>query len=114
MSGTSELRFVVPRHFLVQDAEISRLLDVCHRAEDKPHGVIIESAADVVVATLGEGAGIGDSSRRLGIASRRCLLCAGGRAPALGEQSPQGLGWSRGIPSTANAALEGNWLSVRS
>ena len=46
--------FVVEGDGLIQDTEVSRFLDVCHRTEDKPHGVIVEAAADVVVAAFGQ------------------------------------------------------------
>ena len=46
---------VVEGYGLVEDGEVARFLDVCHRTEDKPAGVIVETTADVVVATLGEG-----------------------------------------------------------
>ena len=45
---------VVEGDGLIQDTEVSRFLDVCHRTEDKPHGVVVEAAADVVVAAFGQ------------------------------------------------------------
>ena len=45
-------RLIVVGHRFVQDAEVARLLDVGHRAEDEPHRVVVESAADVIVAAF--------------------------------------------------------------
>ena len=46
--------FVVPRHHLVQDRIVACLTDISCRTEYEPHRVVVESAADVVVAALGE------------------------------------------------------------
>lgn len=46
---------VVPRHGLGENREVARFLDVVHRAEYQPHRIVVESAADVVVAPAGEG-----------------------------------------------------------
>ena len=45
---------VVERHRLVQYSEISCLLYICHGSENEPHRIVIETAADVVVAALGQ------------------------------------------------------------
>ena len=45
---------VVERHLLGEDGEVARFLDVCHGSEDEPAWVVVETATDVVVATLGE------------------------------------------------------------
>ena len=47
-------RLVVERHRLVEDGEVARLLEVSDGTEDEPHRVVVEAAADVVVAALGE------------------------------------------------------------
>ena len=46
---------VVEGHHLVEDGEVARLLDISHRTEDEPAGVVVETTANVVVATLGQG-----------------------------------------------------------
>ena len=48
-------RLVVEGYHLIEDGVVSRLLDVSHRTEDEPTGVIVETTTDVVVTTLGEG-----------------------------------------------------------
>ena len=45
---------VVEGNHLVKDREVARLLDIRHGAEDEPAGVVVESAADVIVAALGQ------------------------------------------------------------
>ena len=47
-------RLVVEGHGLVEDGEVAGLLDVGHGAEDEPARVIVEAAANVVVAALGQ------------------------------------------------------------
>ena len=47
-------RPVVERNLLVEDREVARLLEVGDRAEDEPERVVVEAAADVVVAALRE------------------------------------------------------------
>ena len=89
---------VVEGHLLVEDREVAGLLDVGGGARDQPQRVVVEAAADVVVAALGErlvlvvGAAVGRT------AWRRCRGCAPGRAPAPGARSRAGPGWSRGSP----------------
>ncbi len=46
---------VVERDRLLQDAEIAGFPDIGNRTEDKPQRVVVETAADVVVAPLGQG-----------------------------------------------------------
>ena len=48
-------RHVIERNRLVQYAEITCLAQVTADTEYEPHGVIVESAADAVVAALGQG-----------------------------------------------------------
>ena len=45
-------RLIVVRHRFVQDAEVARLLDIGHRSENQPHGVVVKATADVIVAAL--------------------------------------------------------------
>ena len=45
---------VVEGYHLVENGEVACLLDICHRSEDEPAGVVVEASADVVVAALGE------------------------------------------------------------
>ena len=47
-------RLVVKRNHFVENREVTRFFDIGHGAEDEPAGVIIEAAADVVVAALGQ------------------------------------------------------------
>ena len=47
--------FVIPRHHLVEDGIVTRLTDIGGCTEDEPHRVIVEPAADIVVAAFGEG-----------------------------------------------------------
>ena len=47
-------RLVVERYHLVENREVARLLDIRHCSEDEPAGVVVETAADVIIATLGE------------------------------------------------------------
>ena len=53
--GDLRARLVVEGHHFVEDGEVARLLDIRHGAEDEPAGVVVETAADVVVAALGQG-----------------------------------------------------------
>ena len=46
---------VVEGHSLTQNAEVTRLLYVCHSAENQPQRVVIKATAYVVVAALGKG-----------------------------------------------------------
>ena len=46
--------FIVEGHSLIKDAEVARLLDICHRTENQPAGVVVESATDIIVAVLGQ------------------------------------------------------------
>ena len=46
---------VVKGHHLIENRVVARFLDVCHCTEDKPAGIVVETAANVIVATLGEG-----------------------------------------------------------
>jgi len=48
-------RLIVEGHHLIEDREVACLLDISHGTEDKPAGVIVETAADIVVTTLGQG-----------------------------------------------------------
>ena len=63
------LRVVVERHLLVEDREVAGLLEVRGDAEDEPERIVVEAAADVVVAALGErlvlvvGAAVGELRR---------------------------------------------------
>ena len=43
---------IVKRHHLVEDRVVARLLDISDRSEDEPARVVVESAADIVVAAL--------------------------------------------------------------
>jgi len=45
---------IVEGHHLVEDREVACLLDICHSTEDEPAWVVVESAADIVVASFGE------------------------------------------------------------
>lgn len=45
---------IVIRHRLVKYRKIARFLDIGYGSEDKPHGVVVESASYVVVATLSQ------------------------------------------------------------
>ena len=53
--GDLRTGLVVEGHHLVEDREVARLLDIGHGAEDEPAGVVVEAAADIIVAALGEG-----------------------------------------------------------
>ena len=44
--------FIVKRNHLIEYGEVPRLLEVGNRTEDQPHRVVVESASDIVVATL--------------------------------------------------------------
>ena len=41
--------------FFIQDGEIAGFLDVSRGARDQPQGIVIETAANIVVALLGQG-----------------------------------------------------------
>src|SRR3712207_4930913 len=43
---------IVERYHLVEYREVTRLLDIGHRAENKPAWVVIEATSNIVVATL--------------------------------------------------------------
>jgi hypothetical protein len=45
---------VIEWYLLGEDGEISRLLDIGYGSEDEPARVVVETATDIVVATLGE------------------------------------------------------------
>ena len=45
---------IVKRHHFIENSEVARLLQIGHRSEDEPAWVVVESASDVVVATLGQ------------------------------------------------------------
>ena len=45
---------IIPRHHFVKNGEVARLLDIGNRSENKPARVIIETATNVVVASLGK------------------------------------------------------------
>jgi hypothetical protein len=47
-------RLVVVRDRLVEDRGVPRFLEVCGHAKDQPGRVVVEAAADVVVAALGQ------------------------------------------------------------
>ena len=45
---------VVKRHAFTQDAQISRLLDICRHAENQPERVVVEARTHVEIAALGQ------------------------------------------------------------
>ena len=45
-------RLIVKRHRLIENGEVSCLLDVGHGSEYQPHRVVIEASADTVVSAL--------------------------------------------------------------
>ena len=47
-------RLVIERHLLSEDREVARLLNIGYGTEDEPAWVVVETAADIVVAALGE------------------------------------------------------------
>ena len=47
-------RLVVVRHWLVEDAPVARLFEIGGNADNQPVRIVVEVAADVVVAALGE------------------------------------------------------------
>ena len=47
-------RLVVEWNRLVENGEVSGLLEICHRAENQPHRVVVEASSDVVVAPFAE------------------------------------------------------------
>jgi hypothetical protein len=47
-------RLVVVGHRLVEDAPVAGLFEIGRDADDEPVGIVVEAAADVVVAALGE------------------------------------------------------------
>ena len=47
-------RLIVVRHRLVEDAPVARLLEIGRHADDQPVRIVVEVAANVVVAALGE------------------------------------------------------------
>ncbi len=47
-------RLIVEGYGLVEDGEVAGLLDVGYGAENEPAGVVVEAAANVVVAALGQ------------------------------------------------------------
>ena len=53
--GAAVLGIAVVGGGLIQDAEVAGLLDVGRRAGNQPQGIVVEAAADVVVALFGEG-----------------------------------------------------------
>ena len=47
-------RLVVERHLFVKDGEVARFLDISNSTKDKPTRIVVESTANIVVATFGE------------------------------------------------------------
>src|SRR5471032_2776343 len=47
-------RLVVIRNRFVENAPVAGLLQVCGHADDEPMWIVVESAANIVVAPLGE------------------------------------------------------------
>ena len=47
-------RLVVPWHHLVENGHVASLLYIRHGAEDEPHRVVVESAADIIVTAFCE------------------------------------------------------------
>ena len=45
-------RLVVKRHRLVKYGKVARFLDISHRSKDKPAGIVIKTAAYIIVAML--------------------------------------------------------------
>ena len=46
---------VVKRHHFIENCEVASLLDVGHGAEDEPAWIVVETTADVIVSTFGQG-----------------------------------------------------------
>ena len=45
---------VVEGYHLIEDREVARLLDISHRTENKPAGIVVETTADIIVTALCE------------------------------------------------------------
>ena len=48
-------RLVIERHHFIENREVARLLDIGHRTKDEPHGVVVKSATNTIVAAFGQG-----------------------------------------------------------
>ena len=87
---------VLELHRLVEDAPVAGFLEVGRDAEDQPVRVVVETAADVVVAAFGERLILVEGAAGLELRGREVedAFAGAGREPC--GRSRAGPGWNRG------------------
>ena len=98
-------RLIVVGHRLVENAPVAGLLDIGGNADDQPVRIVVEVAANVVVAALGERLVlvIGATGRQLRRGQVEDALARARRHHV--HEAQAGPGWNRGSPDRARCPI---------
>ena len=93
--------FVLVSHRRVEDVPVAGFLEVGHDRQRQPERIVVEAAADRVVAALGEGLELVIRAAALQLRRRQVEDALTGALRRPGARSRASPGWNRGIPIRA-------------